>query len=153
MSEANKALIRRFVAAADSLDFEEATRCLSPDIFVHMGGMPVPLDLASFFEFGQAWHSAFPDEETTFEDQIAEGEKVVSRMSSRATHTGELQGIPPTGKKITVSGIFIDRVADGKIVERWGQVDMLGVLQRLGAIPAPGAAGEEPRGHPDNNTA
>ena len=135
--EENKALVRRFVAAADRLDFEEATRCLSPESVVHMGGMPEPLDLATFFEFGQAWHSAFPDEETTFEDQIAEGDKVVSRMSSRATHTGELQGIPPTGKRITVSGIFIDRVADGKIVERWGQVDMLGVMQQLSVVPSP----------------
>lgn len=140
-SEENKALIRRFVAAADRSDFEEATECLSPDIAVHMGGMPGPLDLATFFEFGQAWHSAFPDEETTFEDQIAEGDKVVSRMSSRATHTGEFQGIPPTGKRITVTGIFIDRVANGKIVERWGQVDMLGVMQQLGVVTQPEQTG------------
>jgi predicted ester cyclase len=71
--EENKALARHFVAAADRSDFEEATRCLSPEIIVHIGGMPGPLDLATFFQFGQAWHSAFPDEETTFEDQIAEG--------------------------------------------------------------------------------
>ena len=135
MSEESKALVRRFVAAADRSDFEEATRCLSPNITVHMAGMPGPLDLATFFQFGQAWHSAFPDEETTFEDQILEGDKVVSRMTSRATHVGELMGIPPTGKKITVTGIWIDRVVDGKIVERWGQVDMLGVMRQLGVAP------------------
>lgn len=134
-TEENKALTRRFVEAADRSDFEEATKCLSPDIIVHIGGMPGALDLDTFFRFGQAWHSAFPDEETNFEDQIAEGDKVVSRMTSQATHTGEFQGIPPTGKKITVTGIWIDRVVDGKIVERWGQVDMLGVMQQLGAVP------------------
>jgi steroid delta-isomerase-like uncharacterized protein len=139
--EENKAVVRRFVAAADRSDFEEARRCLSPDITVHIGGMPGPLDLATFFEFGQGWHSAFPDEETTFEDQIAEDDKVVSRMTSRATHTGEFQGIPPTGKRITVTGIWIDRMADGKIAERWGQVDMLGVMQQLGAISSPEQAG------------
>lgn len=133
----NKAIIRRFVEAADRSDFEEATQCLSPDITVHMGGMPEPLDLATFFRFGQAWHSAFPDEETTFEVQIAEGDKVVSRMSSRATHAGEFQGLPPTGKEVTVTGIWIDRVAGGKITERWGQVDMLGLMQQLGVVPAP----------------
>lgn len=141
MSEENKTLIRRFVEAADRSDFEEATKCLSPDISVHMPGMPGPLDLDTFFEFGLAWHSAFPDEDTTFEDQIAEGDKVVSRMSSRATHTGELQGIPPTGKKITVNGIWIDRVVDGKIAEHWAQVDMLGVMQQLGVVPVPEQAG------------
>lgn len=137
-TDENKALIRRFVEAADRSDFEEATKCLSPDIAVHIGGMPGTLDLDTFFQFGQAWHSAFPDEVTTIEDQIAEGDKVVSRMTSRATHAGEFQGIPPTGKKVTVTGIWIDRVADGKIVERWGQVDVLGVMQQLGAVPSPG---------------
>lgn len=139
-TDENKALIRHFVEAADRSDFEEATKCLSPDIAVHIGGMPEALDLATFFRFGQAWHSAFPDEQTTFEDQIAEGDKIVSRMTSRATHAGEFQGIPPTGKKITVTGIWIDRVADGKIAERWGQVDMLRVMQQLDALPMPAQA-------------
>jgi predicted ester cyclase len=71
----------------------------------------------------------------TFEDQIAEGDKVVSRMTSKATHMGEFQGIPPTGKRIAVTGIWIDRVVDDQIVERWGQVDMLGVMQQLGVMP------------------
>lgn len=137
MSAETKVLIRRFVAAADRSDFEEATGYLSPDITVHIGGMPEPLDLNTFFRFGQAWHSAFPDEETTFEDQIAEGDKVVSRMTSRATHAGEFQGIVATGKRITVSGIWLDRVAGGKIVERWGQVDMLGMMRQLGAATQP----------------
>jgi steroid delta-isomerase-like uncharacterized protein len=136
-TEENKALIRRFIAAADRLDFEEVMECLSPDLTVHIGGMPGPLDLATFLQFGQAWHSAFPDEKTTFEDQIAEGDKVVSRMTSKATHTGSLQGIPPTEKRITVTGIWIERVSEGRIAERWGQVDMLGVMRQLGVIPSP----------------
>jgi predicted ester cyclase len=140
-SEENKALIRRFVAAADRLDFEEATRCLSPDVKVHLPGMPAPLDFDSFFQFGRAWHGAFPDERTEFEDQIAEGHLVVSRMRSTATHRGELMGIPATGRRITVTGIWIDRVAGGQIVERWGEVDMLGMLQQLDVVPAPGQGG------------
>ena len=56
------------------------------------------------------------------------GDSVVSRMSSTATHTGEFQGIPPTGKRIAVTGIWLDRLAGGKLVERWGVVDALGVL-------------------------
>lgn len=134
-TEENKALVRAFVAAADQLDFDRASACLSPAVVVHMAGAPGPLDFSSFFQFGQMWHTAFPDEQTTFDDQIADGDKVVSRMTSRATHSGEFQGIPATGKRIKVTGILIDRIADGKIVERWGVIDMLGVLQQLGVIP------------------
>ena len=64
-------------------------------------------------------------------------------MTSTATHLGDFQGIPATGKRITVGGIWIDRIAGGRIVERWGVVDLLGVLQQLGALPplaAPGGA-------------
>lgn len=134
--EQDKALVRQFVAAADSLDFTTATACLSPHVVVHLAGMSSAMDFPTFFQFGQMWHAAFPDEQTVFEDQIAEGDKVVSRMRSRATHTGPFQGIPPTGKRIEVTGIWIDRIADGKIVERWGVVDMMSVLQQLGLVPA-----------------
>ena len=136
-ADQNKALVRQFVAAADRQDFASATACLSPDLIVHLAGAPGPLDLATFFQFGQMWHAAFPDEQTIFDDQIADRDKVVSRMTSTATHSGEFQGIPPTGKRITVTGIWIERIAEGKIVERWGVVDMLGVMQQLGVIPMP----------------
>jgi predicted ester cyclase len=136
-TEENKAIVRRFVAAADKLNFEEATTCISSEVVVHLAGAPGPLDFATFFQFGRMWHSAFPDEQTRFEDQIAEGDKVVSRMRSTATHTGDFQGIPPTGKQIKITGIWIDRIGDGKIVERWGVVDQMGLMQQLGVIPAP----------------
>jgi steroid delta-isomerase-like uncharacterized protein len=83
---------------------------------------------------------AFPDIRFTIEDQIAAGDKVVTRWSARATHTGEFRGIPPTGKQGRVTGITIDRVADGKVVECWTNADDLGLLQQLGVLPAPGPA-------------
>jgi predicted ester cyclase len=132
-AEENKALIRRFVAAADRSDFDEATTCLAPDLRVHLGGVAEALDFPTFVQFGHAWHAAFPDEQTTFDAQFADGDTVISRMTSTATHTGDFQGLPPTGRRITVTGIWIDRVRDGRIVERWGVVDMLGVKQQLGA--------------------
>lgn len=137
-TEQNKVLVRRFVEAADKLDFATATACLAPvELKVHLAGVPHPLDFETFLQFGQAWHAAFPDEQTVFEDQVAEGDKVVSRMRSTATHQGEFQGMAPTGKQINVTGIWIDRIANGKIVERWGVVDMLAVMQQLGVIPTP----------------
>ncbi len=85
-TEQNKALIRRFVEAADRLDFEGATACLSPDLKVHLAGMPEPMNFQAFLGFDRMWHSAFPDEQTAFQDQISEGDKVVSHMTSTATH-------------------------------------------------------------------
>lgn len=135
-TEQNKAIVRQFVAAADKQDFETATKFVSPEVIVHIGGASA-LDFAAFLGFGQMYHMAFPDEATVFEDQVAEGTKVVSRMTSTATHRGEFQGIPATGKQIRVTGIWIDRVVDGRIVERWGEFDLMGLMQQLGAIPTP----------------
>jgi len=80
---------------------------------------------------------AFPDLRFTVGDQIAEGDKVVTRWSSEGTHKGELMGIPPTGKHVAgVTGISIDRYSGGKFVEGWGNWDTLGLMQKLGIVPA-----------------
>jgi predicted ester cyclase len=81
--------------------------------------------------------SAFSDNEVTVDDQIAEGDKVVTRWSSKGTHSGEFFGIPATGKRVAGKGIGISRIVDGKIVEEWGESDMLGMMQQLGVIPPP----------------
>ncbi len=79
--------------------------------------------------------NAFPDAQITVEDLVAEGDKVVARLSVHGTHQGEFMGIPPTGEQVTQTGIDIVRIVDGKAVERWGQFDDLGLLQQVGAIP------------------
>ena len=71
------------------------------------------------------------------EDLIAEGDKVVGRITAYGTHTGELFGVPATGREIRVSGIAIWRISDGKIVEHWHETDGLGLMQQLGVVPAP----------------
>ncbi|HZY40641.1 MAG TPA: ester cyclase [Anaerolineae bacterium] len=91
--------------------------------------------------FTQMFLTAFPDGKFTFEDYIAEGDKVVGRYTYSGTHTGEFQGIPPTGKKFSVGGINIIRVANGRIAENWVGLDQLGLLQQLGVIPLPGQGG------------
>jgi steroid delta-isomerase-like uncharacterized protein len=78
---------------------------------------------------------AFPDVHLTVEDMITEGDKVVTRYTSRGTLKGAFIGIPPTGKQITVSSIIIARIVDGKIVEEWGLDDQMGMIQQLGIIP------------------
>ncbi len=72
---------------------------------------------------------------------IAEGEKVVSRLTVHGVHQGDFQGIPPTGKAVMQTGIDILRLAGGKVIERWGEFDNLGLMQQLGVIPAPGQPG------------
>ena len=74
----------------------------------------------------------------TIEDTIAEGDKVVVRWTMHGTHTGEYQGIPPTGKEFTMSGISIYRIQDCKIVEDWSNSDMLGAMRQLGLLPPEG---------------
>ena len=88
-------------------------------------------------QFAAAYREAFPDLQTAIEDQVAEGDKVVSRFSGRGTHLGETEDFgPATGNSIEINGITIDRVADGKIVEEWTNFDALGLLQQIGLIPA-----------------
>jgi predicted ester cyclase len=79
----------------------------------------------------------FPDVISTIEDLIAEGDKVVARWRSRATHQGEYMGIPPTGKEVEFTGISVYRIEAGKIAESWNSEDQFGLLRQIGAIPEP----------------
>ncbi len=81
--------------------------------------------------------TALPDLRVTIDDMIAEGDKVVVRFTSQATHQGDLMGIPATGKPVTTTTITILRFVDGKIAEDWVETDMLGMMRQLGVIPAP----------------
>jgi predicted ester cyclase len=81
---------------------------------------------------------AFPDYAGTNVEQIAEGEEVANRFVFLGTHLGEFEGVNPTGRRVEFVGHSIDRVVEGKIVESWVEVDMLGVMRQLGAEPEPG---------------
>ena len=80
--------------------------------------------------------SALPDLQFTIDGQLAEGDQVATRWTSSGTHEGELMGIGPTGNRVTIEGIVIHRLADGKIQEGWWNWDTMGLMQQLGAIPA-----------------
>lgn len=84
----------------------------------------------------QQYIDGFPDGRITVDDQIAEGDKVASRWTARGTQTGEVAGIAPTGKGVTVSGLTISRLDNGMVVEEWTTWDTLGMLVQLGAVPA-----------------
>jgi steroid delta-isomerase-like uncharacterized protein len=85
----------------------------------------------------QALRAAFPDVHLTIEDQIAEGDKVATRVTFHGTHEGEWRGVPPTGKQVAYQGIAIDRIVNGKVVEMWHEADTSGMLRQIGAAPSP----------------
>ena len=148
MSEENKAILRRVtdeVFTRGNLDVVD--ELLAPDYVLHDPGVPGG-ELRGTESFKQQWvsmfRSAFPDLQLSVEDQVAEGDKVVTRYTGRGTHQGELMGIPPTNNEAVVSGIIISRVSDGRIEEEWNNFDALGMMQQLGVIPEPSQEGVEP---------
>jgi predicted ester cyclase len=88
------------------------------------------------------WNAAFSDTRFTIEEQIAEGDKVANRMTMQSVHRcGDFMGLPPSGKQIEVSAVTIERINDGKIVERRVESDWLGMMQQLGLVPRPQPCG------------
>ncbi len=137
-TEDNKALVRRFYEEV----FNKRNLALVDQLCTtnHVFHNP-PTTLHGREEFKQylsLYITAFPDARFTVEDEIAEGDRVASRYTFRGTHQGELMGIPPTGKQVTVTGIIINRIVNGKSEEGWLNFDALGLLQQIGAIPAMG---------------
>ena len=135
-TDENKALARRWRELCDQRD-PAAAAYLAPNAVVHLPGAPGPLNREQVLGLLDRFYAAFPDLHHTVEDQVADGDTVVTRMTLRGTHQGAFQGIPPTGKQIVVSLIGIDRFENGKFVEQWSLLDTLGLMQQLGAIPAP----------------
>lgn len=136
--EENKRIVTDvFPAAWNHGDFGPAEKYVHPDIVDHFDGSR---GIEAFIGFIKGFRAAFPDVHVPYHREIAEGDLVAHQWRMTGTHEGEFQGIPPTGKSLTWSGITIVRIADGKIVERWANVDVLGILQQLGVVPPPPGA-------------
>lgn len=115
-----------------------APEILAPDVVMHHPSSPEPVQgIAKVQGFLGAFRAGFPDMQMTVEDVVGNGDKAAVRWRMRGTQTAELFGIPPTGKQVTVAGISVVRVVDGKIVEDWVSEDTLGMMQQLGLIPQP----------------
>jgi steroid delta-isomerase-like uncharacterized protein len=140
MSEENKALARRSweVVTEGSLDtLEDALAEVYANGFIlHEAGEDI-VGIEGLTQFVSMMRSALPDLRITLEDDMAEGDKVVTRWIGQGTHQGELMGIAPTGNQVTITGITIHRIEDTKIVEEWSNWDALGLMQQIGAVPSP----------------
>jgi steroid delta-isomerase-like uncharacterized protein len=137
-TEDNKNLVRRYMEVdVNEANIEAANELVTRDFLFHFPGSPAPMDRAGLAQTTLLFHAGFPDQHTTVDDILAEGDKVAARFTFRGTQTGAFQGIPPTGKAVTMNGMAIWRIADGKIAEHWVLFDALGMMQQLGVIPAP----------------
>jgi len=137
MSEQNKAVVRRtFEELWNKGNLQLANELFSPNYAHHDPSTPdVGRGPESEKKRATLYRNAFPDLRLTVEDLVAEGETVVARWSCHGTHKGELDGIAPTGKQITITGVTIVRFENGKMVEGWVNWDALGMMQQLGVVP------------------
>lgn len=136
IEEANKAVTRKLGKAINQKDFAIIDDMVAPDVVYHRPtGHDVIHGIDAYKQVLQGLHTAMPDYEFTLDDMIAEGNTVAMRFTLTGTFTGELRGIPPNHQKITIWGMVIDRIVDGKIVEKWERYDTLGFMQQLGVIP------------------
>ncbi|MGH2587950.1 MAG: ester cyclase [Dehalococcoidia bacterium] len=141
-TDENKAIMRRFIEAVfNEKRLDRAEELVAPDYLDHGA---LPSQAPGIEGAKQRWamfNAAIPDMRTTIEDLVAEGDKVVVRYTAEGTQQGEMMGIPPTGKRFRMTGINITRMAGGKLAEHWAEMDMLGMMQQLGVIPAPAQTG------------
>jgi steroid delta-isomerase-like uncharacterized protein len=142
-TEKNKALVRRWWEEAfNARNLDVTDEVYAPSFVYEAPGFELAPGPEGVKEALRMQFSALPDTRLTVDELFAEGDKVVTRFTTRGMHTGEggFFGIPPTGRRIATSGITISRLANGKIVEAWTQADALGMLQQMGVISAPASA-------------
>jgi steroid delta-isomerase-like uncharacterized protein len=133
-AEVNKAIVRRWFEETDRGNLTVVDELLSADYVDHNPPLPdLPPGREGVRQSVLLLRAAFRDAVHTLEDQIAEGDKVMTRLTTRATFTGECLGYRPTGQVIQISGIAVHRVVDGRLVEHWAHMDMAGFMQQIGA--------------------
>jgi steroid delta-isomerase-like uncharacterized protein len=133
-AEVNKALVRRWFEETDRGNLAIVDELLPVDYLDHNPPLPdLPPGREGVRRSVQLLRAAFPDAVHTIEDQIAEGDKVMTRLTTRATFTGECLGYEPTGQVIQISGIAVHRVVDGRLIEHWAHMDMAAFMQQIGA--------------------
>ena len=134
--DANKQVVRRFFEVGPSKgDLEAADVLLAPEFALHTP-LPTPgPGIPAMNNVISTCRAAFHGLQVTIEDMMADGNRVTCRFTARGVHNGEFMALPPTGKKIEMTGIEIFRLRDGKIAELWGEVNLMGLMQQLGILP------------------
>jgi predicted ester cyclase len=132
----NADTLRRIFSLMDDQDNSTIRELLAPGFTAVVAGSP-PMDVEEWAAMGEMMYAAFADGKHTIDEILEIGDRVVLRGSFSGTHAGDFMGIPPTGKTVTITFMNFDRFAGDKLVEHRGEADMAGLMQQLGAIPAP----------------
>jgi predicted ester cyclase len=136
-AETNKQIAQSFLRSADDGDFETWRSIASPDLAASANGG----EIMSREEFEGMVHgiiAGFSNGRHIIEAQVAEGDRVATRLTWTALHSGEFNGVPASNRPVRVCGDAFDRIQDGKLVEHHAQFDMLGLMVQIGAVPVPG---------------
>lgn len=124
---------RRWIDGLNRGDLSVADQVFTDDCVIHITGSPEAIrGPAGFIQMLQGMLAAFPDLHFSMEDHVSAGDRVATRWMATGTHTGPLGPVPPTGKRIRIEGLILDRVVDGRVAERWEQWDQPGMMQQLG---------------------
>ena len=134
MSAENKVIVQKVYEVITTNELDGLDALIAVDLDDHNPTPGVAPGLAGTKQTLSMYHAVFSNLRVTAEDMIANGDKVVARLTVKGTNTGEFMGLPPTGKQVTMSGIEMFRLAGSKIVERWAEFDMMGLMQQLGAM-------------------
>ena len=133
IEEQNKALMRRSFEEWNKRNHEFFMEATTPDyVYYSPSGNPNPMSREDAVESVKMFWKGFPDISFSIEEIIAEGDRMTTRFFARGTHEGEFMGIPASGNKIELSGIIISRIENGKFVEEWEEMDIMGLMMQLG---------------------
>jgi steroid delta-isomerase-like uncharacterized protein len=144
-AEANKAIVRRLLDVLEEGNIDLVDELLAPDYINHSPGTPdQPTGPEGVKGVVAMFQSAMPDLRVVIEDMIAEGDKVATRYTLEGTHEGELFGVPPTGQRLSIKSMAVERVSDGRIRDHWRVTDSLDMMQQLGVVPEQGQEDVEP---------
>lgn len=135
----NLSRLLRGLEAWSRHDLAAYSELYAPEAVIH-GLAPTPLGVEEAIGVYAALFAAFPDLRLTVEETVCEGERIAVRFAIGGAHQGEFQGIAPTGRRIAAQGLTTLHYRDGRVVERWNQLDQLAMLQQLGVLPAPAQA-------------
>jgi len=134
-TEENKAIVLRwFEESFNKGNLAAMDECVAPDYVDHIIPPPATPGVTSFKRRTAALRAAFPDLQFTVEVLLAEADLVAFHWTARGTHRGTFAGVPPTGKQITFTGLNMERIANGKIIENWTEFDLLNPMREMGAI-------------------
>jgi steroid delta-isomerase-like uncharacterized protein len=135
-TEKSRTFADRFAAIFNVPDLSIADEIFAPDFKAHLPLAP-DLDREGWKGYVQLFRAGFPDLRMEVEDVLGADDKTVVRVTYHGTHNGEFQGVPATGQKMSMAGIGIFKFENGQVVENWAVLDVVGLMQQIGAIPAP----------------